>query len=40
MEDRKKGMLCLDDLTLELEEKRKFIVMKKPRSDTNKLNPN
>jgi hypothetical protein len=40
MEDRKKGMLCLDHLTLELEEKRKLIVMKKPRNDTKKLNPN
>jgi hypothetical protein len=41
MEDWKKGMLCLDHLTLELEEKKKKLpTMKKPRNDTKKLNPN
>jgi hypothetical protein len=40
MEDWKKAMLCLDHLTLEFEEKKKLIVMKKPKNDTKKLNPN
>jgi hypothetical protein len=30
----------MDCLTLELEEERKLTVLKKPRNDTNKLNPN
>jgi hypothetical protein len=29
MEDRKKGMLCMDHLMLEFEEERKLIVVKK-----------
>jgi len=40
MEDRNKEMLCLDRLTLELEEKIKFIVVKKQRNYTKKLNHN
>jgi predicted transcriptional regulator YheO len=40
MEDRKKGMLCLNHLTLELEEEKKLTIMKKPRNDTKKLNQN
>jgi hypothetical protein len=40
MEDRKNGMLCLDHLTLELEEEKKLTIMKKPKNDTKKLNPN
>jgi len=40
MEDQKKGMLCLDHLTLELEEERKLIVVKKPRNSIKKLNLN
>jgi len=40
MEDQKKGMLCLDRLTFELEEERKLVVVKKPRNSIKKLNPN
>jgi hypothetical protein len=38
MEDLKKGTLCLDHFTLELEEERKFITVKKPKNSTKKLN--
>jgi hypothetical protein len=38
MEDLKKGTLCLDHFTLELEEERKFIIVKKPKNSTKKLN--
>jgi hypothetical protein len=40
MEDWKKGTLCLDHLTLELEEERKLVVIRKPKKITKKLNPN
>jgi hypothetical protein len=40
MEDRKKGALCVDHLTLELEEERKLAVVRKPKKYTKKLNPN
>lgn len=40
MEDWKKGTLCLDQLTLELEEEKKLIVVRKLKNSTNKLNPN
>jgi hypothetical protein len=40
MEDWRKGALCLDCLTLELEEERKLAILKESRNDTKKLNPN
>jgi hypothetical protein len=40
MEDSKKGVLCLDRFMFELEEEKKFTVLRKPKNDTKKLNPN
>jgi hypothetical protein len=40
MEDWKKGALCVDRLTLELEKERKLIVVRKPKNYTKKLNLN
>jgi hypothetical protein len=40
MEGRKNGTLCLDRLTLELEEERKLTIVRKPINFTKKLNPN
>jgi hypothetical protein len=40
MEDQKKGMLCLDRLTFELEEERNLTIVIKPINFTKKLNLN